>query len=43
MGFWKLHGIKPKKCHYMCIGRNTGNEKYEFDNFFYKIAKKKLY
>ena len=29
--FWKLNGIKLKKCHYMCIGRNTENEKFEFD------------
>ena len=33
MVFRKLHGVKPKKCHYMCINRNTQNDKLEFDNW----------
>ena len=31
--FRKLQGIKLKKCNDMYIGRNTKNEKFEFDNF----------
>ena len=34
MVLWKLHGIKAKDSHYMYIGTNTGNEKFEFDNLF---------
>ena len=32
MVFRKLHEIKPKKKrHYMCIGKNTEDNKLEFD------------
>ena len=34
MVFWKLHGIKPKECHYVYIDRNSKNNKFEFDNLY---------
>ena len=34
--------LKQKKCYYMCIVRNTENDKFEFDNLFLETAKKKL-
>ena len=36
MVFWKLHGIKPKECHYVYIDRlqNCKNNKFEFDNLY---------
>ena len=42
MVFRKLHGIKPKKCHYMCIGRNTENHKFEFDNLLLEKSKEEV-
>ena len=32
-----------KKCNFMCIGRNTKNDKFEFDNLLLENSKKKLY
>ena len=32
-----------KKFHYMCIGRNTENDKFQFDNLLLENSKKKLY
>ena len=34
--------LNLKKCHYINIGRNTENDKFEFDNLL-KIAKTKFY
>ena len=43
MVFWKLHGIKPKKeCHQYCIGRNTENDKFEFDNLLLKNSEEEV-
>ena len=42
MVFRKLHGIKPKKCHYMCIGRNIENGKFQFDNLLFKNSKEEV-
>ena len=42
MVFQKLHGIKPKKCHYMCTGRNTENDKSEFDNLLLENSKEEV-
>ena len=39
MVFRKLHGVKPKKCHYMCISRNSENDKLEFDNWLLENSK----
>ena len=39
MVFRKLHGIKPK---YMCIGRNTENGKFEFDNLLLENSKEEV-
>ena len=39
MIFLKLHGINQKKGHYMCIGRNTKNDRFEFDNFLLENSK----
>ena len=39
MVFRKLHGVKPKKCHYMCISRNSQNDKLEFDNWLLENSK----
>ena len=42
MVFQKLHGIKPKKCHCMCIGRNTENDKFELDNLLLESSKEEV-
>ena len=42
MVFQKLHGIEPKKCHFMCIGRNTQNNKFEFDNLLLENSKEEV-
>ena len=39
MFFRKLHGNKPEKCHYMCIGRKTENNRFEFDNLVLENSK----
>ena len=39
MFFRKLHGNKPEKFHYMCIGRKTENNKFEFDNLVLENSK----
>ena len=42
MVFRKLHGLKPKNCHYMCISRNTQNDKLEFDNWLLENRKEEV-
>ena len=42
MVFRKLHGIKPKKYHYMCIGRNTENDKFELYNLLLESSKEEV-
>ena len=42
MIFRKLHGIKPKKCRYICIGRNTENGKFEFDDLLKENSKEEV-
>ena len=42
MIFSKLHGIKPKKCYYMCNDRNTENDNFEFDNFRFENSKEEV-
>ena len=42
MVFRKLYGIKPKTCHYMCIARNTENDKFEFDNLLSEKSKEEV-
>ena len=37
-----LMSVKPKKCHFMCIGRNTKNNKFEFDNLFLEKSKERV-
>ena len=42
MVFRKWHGIKPKECHYMCIGRNTRIDKFEFNNFVLENSEEEI-
>ena len=39
MVFRKIHGTKSNKCDHMCIGRNTENDKFEFDNLILENSK----
>ena len=39
MVFRKFHGTKSNKCDHMCIGRNTENDKFEFDNLILENSK----
>ena len=34
--------LNQKKCHYMCIGRNTENDKFEFDNLLLENSKEEV-
>ena len=42
MVFRKIHGIKSKKCYYICIGSNTENSKFEFDNLISEKSKEEV-
>ena len=38
-----MHDIETKqKCHYMCIGTNTENDKSAFDNLFFENSKEEV-
>ena len=37
--FKKYMVLNQKKCHYMCIGRNTENDNFEFDNLLLENSK----
>ena len=34
--------LNQKKCHYMCRGRNTENDKFEFDNLLLQNSNKEV-
>ena len=34
--------LNQKKCHYRCIGRNTENDKFEFDNLLLENSKEEV-
>ena len=34
--------LKQKKCHYMCIGRNNKNDKFESDNLILENSKEEV-
>ena len=34
--------LNQQKCHYMCIGRNTKNNKFEFDNLLLENSKEEF-
>ena len=42
MAFQKLHGIRPKKRHYKCIGRNTKKYKFEFGQLLLENSKEEV-
>ena len=42
MVFQKLHVLNQKKCPYRCIGRNTENDKFEFDNLLLEYSKEEV-
>ena len=42
MVFRKIHGTKSNKCDHMCIGRNTENDKFEFDNLILENIKEEV-
>ena len=31
--------LNPKKCHYLCLGKNSNNDKFVFDNTSWKSNK----
>ena len=34
--------LNQKNCHYMCIARNTENDKFEFDNLLSENSKEEV-
>ena len=42
MVFQKIHGMKPKKYNYVCIGRNIENDKFKFDHLLLEKSQEEV-